>query len=200
MRVSDTFLRVGLCALLAAPTIAEGQANALLPSGTGFSIAGSVSAARTTSAGSGLDGNSTKPSGQVELAYGASPRLSLLAAVRPTLGSAGTQDYTANGVELGLRYLGKAGTTLRPFAEGGFGIRTLRYESGDVYTSNNVGPWAALGAMRLSASHWSVEGAATWTRFTFGNWKRNDQALVAEPVTWSAIGARVGVRYWVRAR
>lgn len=200
MRLSDSFVRVGLLGLLAVPASARAQAKALLPSGTGFSIAGSASAAHMTSSGSGLDGNATKPSGQVELAYGASPRLSLLAAVRPIFGTAGTQDYTANGVELGLRYLGKAGTTLRPFAEGGFGIRTLRYESGDVYTSNNVGPWAALGAMRLAASHWSVEGAATWTRFTFGNWKRNDQALVAEPVTWTAVGARIGVRYWVRAR
>jgi hypothetical protein len=190
-----------LVAALLSPAALVAQAKALLPSGTGFSVSASASMARTTSSGSGLDGNATKPGGQVEVAYGASPRLSLLAAFRPIVATAGTQNYSVNGLELGLRYLGKAGTTLRPFVEGGFGVRTLRYEiSSDAFTSTNVGPWASVGVMRLAASHWSVEAAGTWTKSPFDNWKRNDQAVVAQAVQWSGVGARVGLRYWVRAR
>ena len=198
--IGRSTLGVALLGGLTAPLTARAQAKALVPSGTGFSMAASASAAKMTSSGSGLDGDATKPGGQIEVAYGASPRLSLLGAFRPISSTAGTQDYTVNGLELGLRYLGKAGATVRPFAEGGFGIRTIRYETGDVFTSTNVGPWASVGVMRLAASHWSVEGAATWTKSNYDNWKRNSEAVVAEPVKWNAVGARVGVRYWVRAR
>ena len=186
-----------LVALLA-PTVLHSQA--LVPSGTGFSVAGSVAVSRSTSSGSGLDGNATRPGALVEVAYGATPRLSLLGAYRLAAASAGTQDYTTHGVDFGLRYLGKAGMRLRPFAEGGLAIRSLRYDAGEVYTSSNVGPWASAGVMRLGAQHWSMEAAVTWAQSRFDNWNRDGQAIVAEAVHWNAVGVRAGVRYWNRAR
>jgi hypothetical protein len=179
---------------------AQSQGKALVPSGTGFSIAGDLTFARAASRGSGLDGSDARPGGRVELAYGVSPRLSLVGALHPLRATVRAQDYTANGVDLGLRYLAQAGRTLRPFAEGGFAVRTLTYKTGTELTSRNVGPWAGLGLMRLAASHWSGEAALTWGKSTFDNWKADGTAAVAEPVSWDAVGARVGVRYWVHAR
>jgi hypothetical protein len=179
---------------------AQSQAKALVPSGTGFSIAGHLAFARVTSSGSGLDGSDARLGGLVDVAYGVSPRLSLVGAVHPLTASVSAQKYTANGIDLGLRYLTRAGRTLRPFAEGGFAVRTLSYTSGVALTSRNVGPWAGLGLMRLAASHWSGEAAVTWGNSTFDNWKADGTAAVAEPVTWNAVGVRAGLRYWVRAR
>lgn len=197
MRWTIPTLVIAACAATPAGAVAQGG---LVPSGTGFSIAGALSVHHSNATGSGLDGTSSKPSGEIEIAYGATPRIALLGAFRPVLAAAGTQNYTVNSAEFGLRYLGKAGMQLRPFAEGGLAIRSLRYELTETYTSSNVGPWASIGAMRLGSGHWSFEAAATWKQGRFDNWKRNSQAIIAEPTTWSAVGGRIGARYWVRAR
>lgn len=202
MRLSLFSTRVALLGVLTLPVSLRAQASAMLPSGTGFSVAGAVGMTRMqlSNFGSGLEGSSFRPEGQIEVAYGASPRLQLVAAFRPVLGKVGDQKYTINGAELGLRYLGHAGMPLRPFAEGGFGIRTFRYEVTDLFTSTNVSPWASVGVMRLAKSHWSAEAAATWTISTFDNWVVNGQPRVLGAARWTAVGARAGVRYWVRAR
>lgn len=193
-----------LLALVWAIIPAMAGAQALLPSGRGFSAAGSVTVSRSSSEGSGLDGDAARVGGMVEVAYGATARLALLGALNWRTAEAetvtGAKTYTVNGVDLGLRYLGHAGRRLRPFAEGGLAVRTLRYESRFELTSRNVGPWAGVGLMHLGARHWSGEAAVTWAQSTFDNWRADGEAAVAEAASWNAIGLRAGVRYWVRAR
>lgn len=189
-------------ALMSWPALlrAQEQAKALVPSGAGFSIAGGLSVARLSSSGSGLDGNTLRPGGRVEVAYGVSPRLALLGALHAASATASGQAYTANGLEMGFRYLAQAGRRVRPFAEGGLAVRTMSYEASATFTSRNVGPWAGLGVMRLAASHWAGDAALTWGQSRFDSWKVDGTAAVIEAADWSSVGARVGVRYWVHAR
>ena len=201
IRLSTALGVFAISAVTPACAHAQAQAKALVPSGTGFSIGGAVSFARMTSSSLALDGASTGTSGTIEVAYGASPRLSLLGVLRPMSGKANGVSYSVHGIELGIRYLGKAGQRTRPFIDGGMAIRTLGLDLAQGRKeSRNVGPWASVGLIQMRNGHFSLEGALTWTKSTFDNWTENGQAAVTESVSWDAVGARVGLRYWVRAR
>lgn len=181
------------------PVVAGAQA--LRPSTTGLSIAASAGAVRATSE---TDGDESVRNGvipRLEVSYGATPRFSLVAAVgrsQPTLDGA---DYSVRNVDLGLRYLGFVGRTLRPFVEGGLSVRKFSIDNtvGEI-TSQDVGPWAAAGGMWFPGSRVAFEGALTFGSVQFESWRVPAGSPNLLPVTLREVGVRAGLRLFQRAR
>ena len=139
-----------------------------------------------------------------EVAYGASPRLTLfgggsnMASTSST--SAVSTDYTIRQGDIGLRWMTHPGARVRPFAEAALAVRRLAFTLGDGdprdYTAFNGGATAALGVMLFQTDRVSLEGAATYTGGTFSTWKVDGEPQPIAAMASSTLGVRVGARYW----
>lgn len=195
-----------LCLLYASATLAlagarVGQAQRLLPSTTGISLAGSVGVVRSSAESQGITTSSQRTARRGELAYGVSPRVSIVAALGTRTAQIEEQDFDVRSVDMGVRYLGFAGRAMRPFAEGGLSVRTFSLEAtvGEV-RATNVGPWAAAGYMFFPGGGFALEVAATYGRVTFENWRAGGNAVALAPVGYRELGVRAGARWFVRGR
>jgi hypothetical protein len=186
--------------LLSLPTVLAAQS--LRPSGTGFSASAGASLSRVTSDLSGRDESSARGAWRADVMYGATPRVALLGAlgIREVDLTGGA--FSVRTVDLGFRYLARAGAVVRPFAEGGFSVRhfSTSTSGGIEVTAQNTGPWVAAGALAFVQGHWAVEGAATYGQVTFENWRAAGTAPVLQPVAYQEVGVRLGARYFVRGR
>lgn len=139
-----------------------------------------------------------------EVAYGASPRLTLFGGVSTMASTSSTSavstDYTIRQGDIGLRWMTHPGARVRPFAEAALAVRRLAFTLGDGdprdYTAFNGGATAALGVMLFQTDRVSLEGAATYTGGTFSTWKVDGEPQPIAAMTSSTLGVRVGARYW----
>jgi hypothetical protein len=177
------------------------QAQRLLPSGSGLSVAVAASIDRSSATSLGITTSSVQVAPRAELSYGVSPRVSLVGAIVSKPARIEGQEYHVRSAEMGLRYVGFAGRILRPFAEGGLAVRKFTIDSptGDV-SATNVGPWVAAGYQWFPGGPFAIEGAATYGRVTFESWRLGGTALALAPVQHQEIGVRVGARWFMRAR
>jgi hypothetical protein len=207
-RVAPTRVALTLVALLAiAPAI---RAQSLLPSTVGLSMQGhATGGTMTTAIYPGAGGRAAVGVGG-EVAYGATPRLSLVGRLA-RIGSVSattteSTDYVVVQGDLGLRWMAMPGARVRPFAEAGLALRRLAfaYAAGTGtgtgvrrdFSAFNGGPTASAGAMLFRTDRLSIEGAGTYTSVTFSTWKVDGKPESLAPVTSDMLGVRVGVRYW----
>lgn len=193
---------VVLLAIALAPLPATLAAQSLRPSGTGFSLSAAASLAQVTTNLAGRNASSGSTAWRTDVLYGVTPRLALMGALSRRDVEQEGDAFAVRSVDLGFRYLARAGAAARPFAEAGFGVRrfsTNTVEGGEV-TAQNTGPWAAAGVLALVQGHWAVEGAATYGAVRFENWRAGGGAPVLQPVNYREVGVRLGVRYFVRVR
>jgi hypothetical protein len=190
-----------LGAVVTAMSASAAHAQRLLPSTTGFSVAATGTYANASAKSQDITSTAGGFAPRAELAYGVSPRLSLLGAIVSRGGLIEGQDYDVRHVDLGARYLGFAGRVIRPFAEGGLSVRKFNLESrvGDA-NSTNVGPWGAAGYMWFPGGGLALEAAATYGRVTFNNWRVAGNPAALAPVEHRELGVRAGARWYLRAR
>ncbi|MFN5582947.1 MAG: hypothetical protein ACK5BA_10610 [Gemmatimonas sp.] len=182
---------------MAAPLPAQG----LRPSTTGLSVAASAGLARATSETDGTSGTVTEIVPRIEVAYGVTPRFSMLIALSRSTPRVDDADYSVRNVDMGVRYLGYAGRPLRPFVEGGLSIRKFSLtDNGPALTSQDVGAWGAAGGMWFPGARIALEAAATYGRVQFESWRADGLAPTIRPVTLTEIGVRAGVRLFARPR
>ncbi|MFO0095528.1 MAG: hypothetical protein ACK54K_14615 [Gemmatimonadaceae bacterium] len=177
-------------------------AQSLRPSGTGFSLSAAASLAQVTTDLAGRDASSGSATWRADVQYGVTPRLALVGALSVRASAQAGDALAVRSVDLGVRYLARAGAAVRPFAEAGFGVRRFSTNTvgGVEVSAQNTGPWAAAGVLALVQGHWAVEGAATYGAVRFENWRAGGVAPVLQPVNYREVGARLGVRYFVRVR
>lgn len=177
------------------------QAQRLLPSTTGFSVAATGTYAKASAKSQDVTSTAGRFAPRAELSYGVSPRVSLVGALVTRGAVIEGQDYDVRSVDLGGRYLGFVGRPMRPFVEGGLAVRTFTLESsvGDV-TSTNVGPWAAAGYMWFPGGGLALEAAGTYGRVTFNNWRVGGNPAAVGDVEHRELGVRAGARWFFRAR
>ncbi|WP_396206295.1 hypothetical protein [Gemmatimonas sp.] len=188
-------------AAVLAMSASAAHAQRLLPSTTGFSVAAAGTYGNASAKSQDITSTAGRFAPRAELAYGVSPRLSLLGAIVSRGGLIEGQDYDVRSVDLGGRYLGFAGRVTRPFVEGGLSIRTFILDSpvGDV-SSTNVGPWGAAGYMWFPGGGLALEAAATYGRVTFNNWRVGGNPAAAGAVEHRELGVRAGARWFFRPR
>ncbi|WP_396221302.1 hypothetical protein [Gemmatimonas sp.] len=190
--------------LIAAPLL---PAQSLSPSTLGISAqVHGVGGTMNTAIYTGVGGNAAFGFGG-EIAYGASPRLSLvgrLARITSTSGVATkSTDYTMVQGDLGLRWMSMPGARVRPFAEAGLALRRLAFEYANAqgvlsdYSAFNGGATASVGVMIFQTETMSVEGAGSYTSGNFSTWKVNGEpAAGVAQMPSEMLGVRIGVRYW----
>jgi hypothetical protein len=143
-----------------------------------------------------------------EIAYGASPRLSLVSRLaRLSSTSASLSESTEYAIvqgDLGLRWMSSPGARVRPFAEAGLALRRLAFEYADSagvmsdFSAFNGGAMVSVGLMVFQTEKLSVDGAATYTSGNFSTWKVNGAPEPLAQMMSEMLGVRVGVRYWLR--
>ncbi|MDQ8162559.1 MAG: hypothetical protein P3C10_08240 [Gemmatimonadota bacterium] len=139
-----------------------------------------------------------------EVAYGASPRLTLFGGLTRMASTSSTTavstDYTIRQGDIGLRWMTHPGARVRPFAEAALAVRRLAFTLGAGnprdYTAFDGGATAALGVMLFQTDRVSLEGAATYTGGTFSTWKVDGEPQPIAAMASSTLGVRVGARYW----
>lgn len=184
--------------LIAATTA---HAQKLVPSTTGMNVAATATLARTSAESQGASSSAMRFAPRVDVSYGVSPRVSLLGALAARGGAFTGNDYRVRSVDMGLRYLGYAGRTLRPFAEGGLSVRKFTIDvAAGTLDATDVGPWAAAGYMWFPGGPLAIEAAAQYGRVNFSSWRSAGTAIQAQPVVNQDVGARVGARWYFRAR
>ncbi len=191
--------------LIAAPVV---RAQSLSPSTLGISaqvhgVAGTMNTAiypnATGSPAFGFGG---------EIAYGASPRLSLVGrlariASKSTIITEST-DYTMVQGDLGLRWMSSPGVRVRPFAEAGLALRRLAFAYADSvgvpsdFSAFNGGATVSVGVMIFQTETMSVEGAGSYTSGNFSTWRVNGRPESLAQMTSEMLGVRLGARYWFR--
>ena len=204
-RVALPLAALPLVALfVAAPTL---HAQSLSPSTLGISAqVHGVGGTMNTAIYPGASGSAAFGFGG-EIAYGASPRLSLVSRLaRITSTSAivtESTDYAIMQGDLGLRWMSSPGARVRPFAEAGIALRRLAFEYANAqgvlsdYTAFNGGATASVGVMLFQTDRTSVEAAGSYTSGNFSTWKVNGApAPGVAQMTSEMLGVRVGVRYW----
>ncbi len=196
-------LPVTLAWLLAATAAVSlpAQAQVLRPSTTGLSVAAGAGMARATSETDGISETVNRIIPRVEVAYGVTPRFSMLIALSRSTPRVDDADYSVRNVDMGVRYLGYVGRPLRPFVEGGLSIRKFSLtDNGPELTSQDVGAWGAAGGMWFPGSRVALEAAATYGRVQFESWRSAGTAPTIRPVTLTEFGVRAGIRIFARAR
>jgi hypothetical protein len=188
-------------AAVLAMSASAAHAQRLLPSTTGFSVAATGTYANASAKSQDITTTAGRFAPRGELAYGVSPRVSLVGAVVSRGALIEGQDYDVRSVDLGGRYLGFVGRGVRPFVEGGLAVRTFTLASpvGDA-SSTNVGPWGAAGYMWFAGGGLALEAAATYGRVTFNNWRVADNPAALAPVEHRELGVRAGARWFFRPR
>lgn len=187
-----------LLVLLVAPDLGAQQ---LRPSGTGLSVAVTASAVRATAESRGISTASTGMAPRFEVSYGATPRLSLTGAFVTRGARIEDADYDVRSVDLGLRYLGHAGSRWRPFGEAGFGVRRFSLDGANgTITATNVGPFAAAGYVWFPGGAFALEAAATFGRVSFDSWRVDGAPTALASVSHQELGIRAGARWFLRAR
>jgi hypothetical protein len=139
-----------------------------------------------------------------EVAYGASPRLTLFGGLTRMASTSSTTavstDYTIRQGDIGLRWMTHPGARVRPFAEAALAVRRLAFTLGAGnprdYTAFDGGATAALGVMLFQTDRVSLEGAATYTGGTVSTWKVDGEPQPIAAMASSTLGVRVGARYW----
>jgi hypothetical protein len=191
--------------LMAASTL---HAQSLSPSTLGISAqVHGVGGTMNTAIYPGASGSTAVGVGG-ELAYGASPRLSLvsrLARLSSTSASLSeSTEYVIVQGDLGLRWMSSPGARVRPFAEAGLALRRLAFEYADSasvmsdFSAFNGGATVSVGLMVFQTEKLSVDGAATYTSGNFSTWKVNGAPEPLAQIMSEMLGVRVGVRYWLR--
>lgn len=191
--------------LVAAPTVG---AQALSPSTLGISAAvHGVGGTMNTAIYPGASGSPAFGFGG-EVAYGASPRLSLVGRLARLSSKseiiAESTDYAMLQGDLGLRWMSSPGARVRPFAEAGLALRRLAFEYADStgvmrdFSAFNGGATVSVGVMVFQTDKVSVEGAGTYTSGNFSTWKVNGKAESLAQMTSEMLGVRIGVRYWFK--
>ena len=189
--------------LIAASTL---HAQSLSPSTLGLSAqVHGVGGTMNTAIYPGASGSTAVGVGG-EIAYGASPRLSLVSRLaRLSSKSASlseSTDYAMVQGDLGLRWMSSPGARVRPFAEAGLALRRLAFEYADSagvmsdFSAFNGGATVSAGVMVFQTETMSVEGAATYTSGNFSTWKVNGDPEPLAQIPSELIGVRIGVRYW----
>jgi hypothetical protein len=143
-----------------------------------------------------------------EIAYGASPRLSLVGRLAHLSSKSEiiteSTDYAMLQGDLGLRWMASPGARVRPFAEAGLALRRLAFEYADDanvtsdFSAFNGGATASVGVMVFQTEKFSVEGAGTYTSGNFSTWKVNGEPEPLAQIASEMLGVRVGVRYWFK--
>jgi hypothetical protein len=143
-----------------------------------------------------------------EIAYGTSPRLSLVSRLaRITSTSEITTestDYMMLQGDLGLRWMSSPGARVRPFAEAGLALRRLAFAYADSagavsdFSAFNGGATVSVGVMVFQTETMSVEGAGTYTSGNFSTWKVNGDPEPLAQIASEMLGVRIGVRYWFK--
>jgi hypothetical protein len=191
--------------LMAASTL---HAQSLSPSTLGISAqVHGVGGTMNTAIYPGASGSTAVGVGG-EIAYGASPRLSLVSRLaRLSSTSASLSESTEYAIvqgDLGLRWMSSPGARVRPFAEAGLALRRLAFEYADSagvtsdFSAFNGGATVSVGLMVLQTEKLSVDGAATYTSGNFSTWKVNGAPEPLAQIMSEMLGVRVGVRYWLR--
>jgi hypothetical protein len=195
-----------LIAFLIAAPVVRGQS--LSPSTLGFSaqvhgVAGTMNTAIYPGAG-----GSTALGFGGEIAYGTSPRLSLvgrLARIASTSEiTTESTDYAMLQGDLGLRWMSSPGARVRPFAEAGLALRRLAFAYADIagavsdFSAFNGGATVSVGVMVFQTETMSVEGAGTYTSGNFSTWKVNGDPEPLAQIASEMLGVRIGVRYWFK--
>ena len=191
--------------LIAASTL---HAQSLSPSTLGLSAqVHGVGGTMNTAIYPGASGSTAVGVGG-EIAYGASPRLSLVSRLaRLSSKSASlseSTDYAMVQGDLGLRWMSSPGARVRPFAEAGLALRRLAFEYADSagvmsdFSAFNGGAMVSAGVMVFQTERMSVEGAATYTSGNFSTWKVNGAPEPLAQIPSELIGVRIGVRYWFK--
>jgi hypothetical protein len=191
--------------LIAASTL---HAQSLSPSTLGLSAqVHGVGGTMNTAIYPGASGSTAVGVGG-EIAYGASPRLSLVSRLaRLSSKSASlseSTDYAMVQGDLGLRWMSSPGARVRPFAEAGLALRRLAFEYADSagvmsdFSAFNGGATVSAGVMVFQTETMSVEGAATYTSGNFSTWKVNGDPEPLAQIASEMLGVRIGVRYWFK--
>ncbi|QJR36369.1 outer membrane beta-barrel protein [Gemmatimonas groenlandica] len=191
--------------LVAAPAVG---AQALSPSTLGISAAvHGVGGTMNTAIYPGASGSTALGFGG-EIAYGASPRLSLVGRLARIASKSEiiteSTDYAVLQGDLGLRWMSSPGARVRPFAEAGLALRRLAFEYPDNagvtsdFSAFNGGATVSVGVMVFQTDKMSVEGAGTYTSGNFSTWKVNGKAESLAQMTSEMFGVRLGVRYWFK--
>ena len=186
--------------LACAGTSVDLRAQALAPAGTGVSVAvaGLAGVMRTDITGTMASATSRAP--RLEASFGATPRLGVVAAWSPQAVTIDQERFTLVNLELGLRYAGRVGRVWRPFADVGMARRGFRYDTPLAIRATTLSPWVAAGLVRRGSGHLGVELAVTAAPSTFDQFTVDDVIQTLQPVRTRFIGARAGLRYWVRDR
>ncbi len=176
------------------------RAQALAPAGTGVSVgmAGLAGVMRSDITGTMASAASRAP--RLEASFGATPRLGVMAAWSTQAVTIDREQFTIASLELGLRYAGRVGRVWRPFADVGMARRGFRYDTPLAIRATTLSPWAAAGLARRGSGHLGVELAVTAAPSTFDQFTVDDVIQTLQPVRTRFIGARAGLRYWVRDR
>jgi hypothetical protein len=143
-----------------------------------------------------------------EIAYGASPRLSLVSRLARITSKSeiatGSTDYVMLQGDLGLRWMSSPGARVRPFAEAGLALRRLAFAYADIagavsdFSAFNGGAMVGVGVMVFQTETMSVEGAGTYTSGNFSTWKVNGDPEPLAQIASEMLGVRIGVRYWFK--
>ena len=206
MRLSFSLALLPLAAgLLVAPTV---RAQSLSPSTLGISAqVHGVGGTMNTAIYPGASGSAAFGFGG-EVAYGATPRLSLVTRLSRLSSKSSiiteSTDYAIVQSDLGFRWMQSPGARVRPFVEAGLALRRLAFEYADSagvmndFTAFNGGATASVGVMVFRTEKMSVEGAGTYTSGNFSTWKVNGKPESLSQMTSEMLGVRVGVRYWFK--
>jgi len=206
-RAAQTLVAHTLVALVIAAPVAHAQS--LSPSTLGISVqvhgaGGTMNTAIYPSA----SGSAALGFGG-EVAYGTSPRLSLVSRLARIRSKSDivteSTDYAMLQGDFGLRWMSSPGARVRPFAEAGLALRRLAFEFADAkgamrdFSAFNGGAMASVGLMVFQTETVSVDAAGTYTSGNFSTWKVNGQpAPGVAQMTSEMLGVRLGVRYWFK--
>lgn len=189
--------------LIAAPTV---RAQSLSPSTLGISAqVHGVGGTMNTAIYPGASGSTALGFGG-EIAYGASPRLSLVSRLARITSKSEivieSTDYTMLQGDLGLRWMSTPGARVRPFAEAGLALRRLAFEYADSagvkrdFSAFNGGATVSVGVMVFQTEKVSVDAAGTYTSGNFSTWKVNGKPTPLAQMRSEMLGVRIGLRYW----
>ena len=191
--------------VIAAPAM---RAQSLSPSTLGISAqVHGVGGTMNTAIYPGASGRTALGVGG-EIAYGASPRLSLVGRLARIASTSAiipeSTDYAMLQGDIGLRWMSSPGARVRPFAEAGLALRRLAFEYADRanvtsdFSAFNGGATMSVGVMVFQTNMMSVEGAGTYTSGNFSTWKVNGKPESLAQMPSEMLGVRIGVRYWFK--
>ena len=191
--------------LIATPAV---RAQSLSPSTVGLSAqVHGVGGTMNTAIYPGANGSAASGFGG-EIAYGATPRLSLVGRLARLSSkseiTAESTNYAMVQGDLGLRWMQSPGARVRAFAEAGLALRRLAFEYADRvgvksnFSAFNGGTTVSAGVMIFQTDNMSVEGAGTYTSGNFNTWKVNGKPESLAPMPSEMLGLRAGVRYWFK--